>query len=52
MLLDIKEFYLSITEEMLDKAILFASNHTIVSVEDMHIIKHIITWLLFHLEQS
>ena len=50
--LDIKEFYLSTTEETLDKAISFASNLTTASVEDIHIIKHSRKSLLFHLEQA
>ena len=37
--LDMKENYPSITEETLDKAISFASNHTTVSLEDIPIIK-------------
>ena len=39
MQLDMKENYPSITEETLDKAISFASNHTTVSLEDIPIIK-------------
>ena len=50
--LDIKEYYSSTTEETLDKAISFASNHTTVSLEDMRIIKHSRKSLLFHLEQA
>ena len=37
--LDIKEFYPSITEKTLDKAISFVSNHTTVSLEDIRVIK-------------
>ena len=37
--LDIKEYYPSITEETLDKAISFASNHTTLSLEHIRIIK-------------
>ena len=37
---------------MLDKAIWFASTHTEVSLEDIHIIKHSRKSLLFHLEQA
>ena len=48
----IKEYYPSITEETLDKAIWFASTHTEVSLEDIHIIKHSRKSLLFHLEQA
>ena len=47
--LDIKEYYPSITEETLDKAISFASNHTTVSLEDIRIIKQSRKSLLFHL---
>ena len=50
--MDIKEYYPSITEETLDKAISFASNHTTVSLEDICIIKHSRKSLLFHLEQA
>ena len=50
--MDIKEYYPSITEESLDKAISFASNHTTVSLEDIRIIKHSTKSLLFHLEQA
>ena len=50
--MDIKEYYPSITEETLDKAILFASNHTTVSLKDICIIKHSRKLLLFHLEQA
>ena len=38
--LGIKEYYLSITEETLDKAISFVSNYAKISLEDIHIIKH------------
>ena len=47
--LDIKEYYPSITEETLDKAISFASNYTTVSLEDIRIIKHSRKSLLFQL---
>ena len=47
-----KEYYPSITEETLDKVIPFASNHTIVSLEDILFIKHNWKSLLFHLEQA
>ena len=50
--LDIKEYYPSITEETLDKAISFASNHTTVSLEDIRIIKQSRKPLLFHLEEA
>ena len=50
--MDIKEYYPSITEESLDKAISFASNHTTVSLEDIRIIKYSRKSLLFHLEQA
>ena len=49
---DIKEYYLSITEETFNKAISFALNHTVVSCEDIRIIKHSRKSLLFHLEQA
>ena len=49
---DIKEYYLSITEETFDKTISFALNHTVVSCEDIRIIKHSRKSLLFHLEQA
>ena len=51
MQLDIKEYYPSITEETLDKAISFASNHTTLSLEHIRIIKQSWKSLLFHLEQ-
>ena len=38
--LDIKEYYPSITEETLDKAISCTSNNTTASLQDIHIIKH------------
>ena len=47
-----KEYYPSLTEETLDKAILFASNHTTISLEDIRITKHSRKSLLFHLEQA
>ena len=50
--MDIKEYYPSITEETLDKATSFASNHTTVSLEEIRIIKHSRNSLLFHLEQA
>ena len=50
--MDIKEYYPSITEETLDKAISFASNHTTVSLEDIRIIKHNRKSLLFHSEEA
>ena len=40
MQLNIRDFYLSISEETLDKAISFTLNQTTVSVEDIRIIKH------------
>ena len=49
MQLDVKE-YPSITKEMLDKFISFASNHTTASLKDIHIIKHSRRLWLFHLE--
>ena len=52
MQLDIKEYYPSITEEMLDKFISLASNLTTASLKDMHIIKHSRRLWLFHLEQA
>ena len=50
--LDIKEFYPSITERTLDKAISFASEHTTITAESIRIIKHSRKSLLFHLDQS
>ena len=38
--LDIKEFYPSITEEMLNKALGFAGNYTKISKEDIPLIYH------------
>ena len=38
--LDIKEFYPSITERTVDKAISFASEHTTITAETIRIIKH------------
>ena len=46
--LDIKEFYLSISEEMLNKAINFAENYTLISQENIWIIKHCRKFLLFY----
>ena len=40
MQLNIRDFYLSISEETLDEAISFTLNQTTVSVEDIRIIKH------------
>ena len=45
-----KEYYPSITEKALDKAISFTSNHTAASPEDICIIKHSRKSLIFHLE--
>ena len=50
--MDIKEYYPSITEGTLDKAISFASNHTAVSLEDIRIMKHSRKSLSFYLEQA
>ena len=50
--LDIKEFYPSITEKALNKAISFASEHTTITVETIRIIKHSRKSLLDHLDQS
>ena len=49
---DIKEHYPSITEETLDEAISFASNHPAVSLENIRIIKHDQNSLLFYLGQA
>jgi len=46
--LDIVEFYPSITEELLDKAIKFASTYTNIDNEDIEIIKHSRKALLFN----
>ena len=45
--LDIKEFYPSITEETLNKALGFAGNYTKILIEDIHLIYHCIKSLLF-----
>ena len=45
---DIVEFYPSITEQLLDKAIDFASQYTTISEQDINIIKHAKNSLLFH----
>ena len=50
--LDIKEFYRSITEQTLNKAISFASNYTANSAEDIRNIKHRRKMLLLHIEQA
>ena len=46
--LDIKEFYPSISEEVLNKAINFAENYTLISQENIRIIKHCRKFLLFY----
>ena len=46
--LDMKEFYPSISEETLNKAINFAENHTSISQENIRIIKHCRKSLLFY----
>ena len=43
-----KEFYPSISEETLNKAINFAENHTSISQENIRIIKHCRKSLLFY----
>ena len=43
-----KEFYPSISEETLNKAINFAENHTSISQENIRIIKHSRKSLLFY----
>ena len=50
--LDIKEFYRSVTEQTLNKAISFASNYTTNSAEDIRNIKHRRKLLLLHIEQA
>ena len=45
--MDIKEFYPSITAEILNKAIKFASNHTNITDDDMRTINHCRKSLLF-----
>ena len=44
---DIQEFYPSISENLLDEAILFAKQHTNIQVKDLNIIKHARKSLLF-----
>ena len=46
--LHIKEFYPSISEETLNKAINFAENYTSISLENIRIIKHCRNFLLFY----
>ena len=46
--LDIKEFYPSITEKLLNNAITFAENYISISKEDIRIIKHCRKSLLFY----
>ena len=46
--LDIVEFYPSITEELLDKAINFGSSHTNIDKEEIEIIKHCRKSMLFN----
>ena len=45
---DIVEFYPSITEQLLDKAISFTSQQTAISEQEINIIKHTKNSLLFH----
>ena len=45
---DIVEFYLSITEDLLDRAIAWAKQFTVISDNDIVIIKHARKSLLFH----
>ena len=52
MQLDIVEFYPSITEGLLDKALEFAKQHTEISKEDIAIIKHARQALLFTEDES
>ena len=46
--LDMKEFYHSITEKLLNNAITFADNYILISKEDIRIIKHCSESLLFY----
>ena len=46
--LDIMEFYPSITEKILDNALLFAKQHIEISDKDLRIIKHCRKSLLYH----
>ena len=45
---DIKEFYPSITENLLKKALTFADTHTLLSDDDKAIINHVRKSLLFN----
>ena len=47
MIFDIKDFYPSITEDLLDNAIKFAQQHVSISKEDLKIIKHARKSLLY-----
>ena len=50
--LDIKEFYPSITEETLNKALDFAANYTKISKEDIRLIYHCRKSLLFFNDEA
>ena len=50
--LDIKDFYPSVTERTLDKAISFAPEHTTITAETIRIVEHSRKSLLIHLDQS
>ena len=43
---DIVEFYPSITQEMMEKALDFAENFTSISAEEKHIILHVERYIL------
>ncbi|GFS22017.1 hypothetical protein ElyMa_006939800 [Elysia marginata] len=45
---DICEFYPSITEDLLEKALNFAAKHTTITPKDMHIIQHTKQTLLYY----
>ena len=50
--LDIREFYPSISEKILDEAVKFARKHTTVSEQNLRLIKHCRKSLLFFQEQA
>ena len=50
--LDIKRFYPSITEKLLNNAITFAENYIPISKEDIRIIKHCRKSLLFYRKEA
>ena len=48
---DIKEFYPSITENLLNKALTFGKAHTVVSDDKKTIIHHVGNYLLYELSR-